>query len=272
MNAPLSDPEVRYLEDLLPKVRDVVSRAGDFIREERKGFSQESIETKGHNNDLVSYVDRTVEQRLRDGLQRLTPGCGFLGEEGTDTSSGKDQVWILDPLDGTTNFVFGIPVFSVSVALEIRGIVALGLVLEVNQNELFTAIRGLGARLNGQRIRVASDRLPQDALVATGFPYHDFSRLDSYVRLLAHVMQHTRGVRRLGSAAVDLAYVACGRFDAFFESGLKPWDVAAGGLIVEEAGGRVTTYSDTPDFLYSGSLLASNGEIHAAMLSLLHGN
>jgi myo-inositol-1(or 4)-monophosphatase len=254
---------------LMAPLADSVRAVGAFIRAERDRFSIEDVETKGHTNDLVSYVDRTAEEMLRTALSRLTPGCGFIGEEGGSQDASGDTVWIIDPLDGTTNFVFGIPVFSVSVALYRNGSPELGIVYEVNQDELFWAVKGGGAWLNDRPIRVAADRDLAHSLLATGFPYNDFSQLPQYLEMLTQFLTHTRGLRRLGSAAVDLAYVACGRFDGFFERGLKPWDVAAGALIVQEAGGTVTDFAGGPNYLHGATLLASNGRIHPEMRALV---
>lgn len=271
MNIPVLESALATAHPLMAPLADAVRQVGAFIRAERDRFSIQDIETKGHTNDLVSYVDRTAEDRLRAALVALTPGCGFIGEEGGTQAEGHRQVWIIDPLDGTTNFIFGIPIFSVSVALYEDNQPVLGVVYEVNQDEMFWAVRGAGAWLNDRAIRVAADRDLALSLLATGFPYHDFRQLPQYLDMLAQFLQHTRGLRRLGSAAVDLAYVACGRFDGFFERGLKPWDVAAGALIVQEAGGTVTDFAGGNGFLHGANLLASNGRIHPEMLALVGG-
>ena len=249
--------------DLKQLTDDVAALCGDvaaFIRAESARFTEASVERKSLNN-LVSYVDKTAESRLVEGLGRLLPEAGFIAEEGTgERRAGLN--WIIDPLDGTTNFVHGIPCYCISVGLGGSDGMLLGVVLEVTRNESFTAWKGGGAHLNGLPIRVSQrDRL-QDSLLATGFPYDDFGREAQYMELLRALMHNSRGIRRLGSAAADLAYVACGRFEAFYEYGLNPWDVAAGALLVQEAGGTVTDFINGGDWLFGEEIVASNGHIH----------
>ena len=256
--------------DLKQLIDDVAALCGDvaaFIRAESTRFTEASVESKSLNN-LVSYVDKTAESRLVEGLGRLLPEAGFIAEEGT----GERKVglnWIIDPLDGTTNFVHGIPCYCISVGLGGSDGMLLGVVLEVTRNESFTAWKGGGAHLNGLPIRVSQrDRL-QDSLLATGFPYDDFGREAQYMELLRALMHNSRGIRRLGSAAADLAYVACGRFEAFYEYGLNPWDVAAGALLVQEAGGTVTDFINGGDWLFGEEIVASNGHIHEELTATI---
>ncbi|WP_035565117.1 inositol monophosphatase family protein [Hymenobacter sp. IS2118] len=240
--------------------------AAEFIRQEATTFDRAKVEHKGLH-DLVSYVDQETERRLVAGLRALLPEAGFITEEGTagpDTHS-EEFTWIIDPLDGTTNFVHGLPVYAISVALLHRKELVVGVVHEVNRDESFRAVRGGGAFCNEQPIRVTDVLTLGGGLVATGFPYKDFDRMSSYLPLLAAFMQRTHGVRRLGSAAVDLAYVAAGRFEGFFEYNLNSYDVAAGILLVREAGGQVTQFLAAGDPLFGREVLASNGHIHAQM-------
>ena len=243
---------------------------GAFIRQEGATFDRNKIEHKGFN-DLVSYVDKTAEERLVAGLSQILPGAGFIAEEGTADDRQQKQVWIIDPLDGTTNFTHGLPPFAISVALVQEGTPVVGVVYEIGANEMYSAVAGEGAQCNGKPIQVAASTQLSQCLMATGFPYNEFAWLDKYLNVLQKFMQHTHGVRRFGSAAVDLAYVACGRFDGFFEYGLKPWDVAAGGLIVQEAGGQVSDFSGADNWIFGGEIMAGNG-VHSEMLQIVKEN
>ena len=252
------------LKQLTSDVAALCGEVAEFIRAESARFTETSVESKSLNN-LVSYVDKTAESRLVDGLGRLLPEAGFIAEEGTgERKAGLN--WIIDPLDGTTNFVHGIPCYCISVGLGGSDGMLLGVVLEVTRNESFTAWKGGGAHLNGLPIRVSQRTRLQDSLLATGFPYDDFGREAQYMELLRALMRNSRGIRRLGSAAADLAYVACGRFEAFYEYGLNPWDVAAGALLVQEAGGTVTDFINGGDWLFGEEIVASNGHIHPELI------
>ena len=236
--------------------KEVVQEVGKFIRTESTQFDTIKIEHKGLN-DLVSYVDKEAEKQLVDGLRAILPESGFITEEGTATSTNEAYKWIVDPLDGTTNFMHGLPVFSISVALMYQEQLVLGIVYEINRGELFYAYKGAGAWLNDQRIVVSPTAKLSNSLLATGFPYHNFEKLETYLKLLQHFMKHTHGLRRMGSAAVDLAYVACGRFEGFFEYNLNPWDVAGGAFIVQEAGGFVIDFQGGGNYLFGRSIIAS---------------
>ena len=227
------------------------------MAEERKRFDVSMIKTKGLH-DLVSYVDKESEKRIIRQLSEFLPESGFIAEEGTSDKHGERYNWVIDPLDGTTNFIQGVPVYAVSIGLLDGDELVLGVVYEVGRDECFYAWKNGGAYLNGELIRVSNIATSHDALLATGFPYSNFEQLDKYMSLLKWAMTEARGVRRLGSAATDLAYVACGRFDSFFEYDLKPWDVAAGVLIVKEAGGVVTDFGAGNDYLFGGEIIASN--------------
>lgn len=248
--------------ELCIKTCNIARSAGVFIAGERRGFRQTMIEYKGLH-DLVSYVDREAEQRIIRALSDLLPGSGFIAEEGTNNQRGEVYNWIIDPLDGTTNFIQGIPVYSVSIALMEHDEPVLGVVYEIGQEECFYAWKDGGAWLNGNPIQVSACNDIHGALLATGFPYTNFEKLDDYLNFLKWAMRNSRGVRRIGSAAVDLAYVACGRFDAFWEYDLKPWDVAAGVVIVKEAGGLLSAFDGTEDYIFGRNILATNPRLES---------
>ncbi len=245
------------LESLVAPVRELVEKTGAFIAEQYGKVSDDAIEFKSFNS-LVSYVDKEAEKQLVDGLSKILPEAVFLTEEETVESQKGKLKWIIDPLDGTTNFLHQLPFFSISVALENEGEIVLGFVYEVNRKECFYAWKSGGAFLNGKPIHVRKVKTLEETLIATGFPYYDYDMIDAYLNVLQTFMTDTRGIRRLGSAALDLAYVACGRFDAFFEYSLNPWDVAGGAIIVQEAGGKVVDFNGGNDFLYGGEIVASS--------------
>ncbi len=249
-------------QEICEASRKVVLQAGAFIRAQAGKVEQQSVEEKSVNQ-LVSYVDRQAEIILVEGLGKLMPNATFLTEEQTVENKQSDLQWIIDPLDGTTNFLYNIPVFAVSVALQEAGKTVVGIVYEINRDECFYAWQGGGAWLNDRAIRVSETQELAQALVATGFSVDSFGRLSPHLKAVNHFIQNTRGVRRLGSAATDLAYVACGRFDLFFEYNLNPWDVAAGVLLVEEAGGVVTDFSGGDNHLYGKEMLAASGVVHS---------
>lgn len=253
--------EMVDLLEVLARTKVVAKAAGDFIRNERKGFDRDKVEHKGLN-DLVSYVDKETEKLIVEGLRQILPQADFITEEGTAARDGRSYTWIIDPLDGTTNFIHGLPVFSVSIGLRYEEEIVLGVVYEVNNDEMFYAVKGQGAYLNGERIRVSQANALEESLIATGFPYSAFGRIDDYLKVLRALMEKCHGLRRLGSAAIDLCYVACGRVDGFFEYDLKPYDVAAGVIIVLEAGGKVSDFKQGNDYLFGGEVLATNNHIH----------
>lgn len=214
-------------------------------------------------NQLVSFVDIETEKLLVQKLEKLVPHCKFVTEEGTENGlDSASKTWIIDPLDGTTNFLHGLGAFSISVALYEGNEAILGVVYVPIWDEMFSALKGNGAKLNGNPISVAKTTQLKESLIATGFPYYEFDQMEAYLGILKELMQKTHGLRRMGSAAIDLAYTACGRFDGFFELGLSPWDVAAGILIVEEAGGRVSDFVGGNNFLYGKSILASSAGVY----------
>lgn len=253
------------LNQILERTVAISREAGAFIQQERKSFDIGKVERKGVN-DLVSYVDREVEQFVVDRLHELLPEAGFITEEGTSEAKGEIYDWIIDPLDGTTNFIHGLPVYSVSIGLKKQEEIVLGVVFEVNQNECFSAIKGGGAFCNGIPIEVSETRELSSGLIATGFPHNGQDQISGYLGVLKSLIENSRGFRRLGSAAVDLCYVAAGRVDGYFQHKLHPYDVAGGSIIVEEAGGKVTDFSGAGNYLFGGEIVASNGALHQELL------
>ena len=242
---------------------EAARRAGEVLMASY-GSSQHRVEQKGQA-DFVSEVDRAAEAVVLETLQRECPDHGFVLEESGRLDAERDFVWIVDPLDGTTNYLHRFPFFSVSVGLAHKGEVVLGVVYDPLRNELFSAEKGDGLRLNGLELRVSRNDADR-ALISTGFPFRVRQHLDSYLGLFKDVFEAVSGVRRAGSAALDLAYVACGRVDGFFELGLSPWDVAAGSLLVQEAGGQVSDFHGGTAFLWEGDIVASNGRLHETLV------
>jgi myo-inositol-1(or 4)-monophosphatase len=228
-------------------------------------------------NDFVTEVDRAAEAAIIEVLTKAYPDHDFLAEEtGTDGMQGhrtgraaSDYVWIIDPLDGTTNFIHGFPQYAVSIALSFRGQIQQAVIYDPVHNDLFIASKGKGAMLNEKRIRVAQrDRL-DDSLIGTGFPFRDFDNLDRYVAMFRELTQKTAGLRRPGAASLDLAYVACGRLDGFFEMGLMPWDAAAASLLITEAGGLVGDFKGEQDFLFHENIIAASPKIFGQLVTIL---
>lgn len=249
---------------------EVIRPVGRYLMEQRVGHSD--IETKSLNS-LVSHVDKTAEVRLVKGLKAVLPEAGFLAEEGTEgADEGVRFRWVVDPLDGTTNLIHGLPVFCVSVALVDGDAPIVAVVYDPNRDECFTAVKGGGTHLNGERVRCSDCSSLQHALVATGVPHWDFTRMSEYLQAMTAFAKGTRGLRRMGSAAIDLAYVACGRFDVFFEYSLQPWDIAAGLLLVQESGGTTCDFKggDGAEVLLSGKeTLASAPGLSGEVLSVI---
>lgn len=256
------------LEKLSKDVIDISKTAGDFIRQERKNFDPDRIEYKGLN-DLVSYVDKTAEKMIVSALTQVLPGAGFITEEKTINKVADRYNWIIDPLDGTTNFIHGVPTYSVSIALKEYEDLVLGVIYEINLDECFCAWKDAPAYLNGQEIKISNIPTVDKSLIATGFPYYDFEKQPAYIELFTELMKSSHGLRRLGSAAVDLAYTACGRFEAFYEYNLNAWDIAAGVVIVRQAGGEVVNFKGGDEVLNTRELLATNGKITGEMLGII---
>jgi len=255
-------------ELLCNKVISIVRLTGNFIRKEAMQFDANKIEYKGLN-DMVSYVDKTAEQKLVQNLEKLIPDTGFLTEEKTINREGKTYKWIIDPLDGTTNFIHGLPTYAISVALYEDDKAVLGVVYELNRGEMFYSYKGGPAFMNKKEIQVSVNPDLKSSLLATGFPYYQFDKQDQYLQLLSEMMQKTHGLRRMGSAATDLIYVACGRFDAFFEYNLQPWDFAGGCFIVQQAGGEVYNFSGGDDFFNTREIVATNGKLSAELIEAI---
>ncbi len=268
---------VMNLSRLSQEINAIARQAGAFIRQESRAFDRNVTEYKDVNN-LVSYVDKEAEKQLVEALHNLLPEAGFITEEGTTgprpagtEADTRGLNWIIDPLDGTANFIHGLPVFSVSVALADGGQSIAGVVYDVPRDECFSAWQGGGARVSlrgaaDETIRVSQATTLGESLIATGFPYYRFEGMQRYLQILESLMQQTHGLRRMGSAAIDLANVACGRFEGFYEYNLNAWDMAAGVLLVQEAGGIVTDFAGGNEFLFRGDVVAG-GAAHGALLT-----
>jgi myo-inositol-1(or 4)-monophosphatase len=246
----------------------VMIDTAQFMQKQKANFEQTHVSSKGLNQ-LVSFVDIETEKYLVKALNNILPNAGFITEENTSEIGPQSYNWIIDPLDGTTNFIHGVPVYSISVALAQNNTILVGAVYEIGRQELFHAYLGGGAFLNGEAIKVSPCINLQNSLMATGFPYYDFEQMSQYIDVLKHLMKNTHGLRRMGSAAVDLAYVACGRFDGFFEYGLHAWDVAAGCLLVSEAGGQLSDFKRRDNYVYGDSIIASNGHLQVPLQDII---
>jgi len=243
-------------------------RAGSIINRAALGGEALVVKTK-RANDFVTQVDRAAEEAIIEIVRKAYPDHGFLAEESGATSKDAEYRWIIDPLDGTTNFIHAFPQYCVSIGIEHRGALAHAVIYDPLKNELFTASKGRGAFLNDRRVRVSKCTRLQDALIGTGFPFKEVSRLERYGRQLERFMRVAAGVRRAGAAALDLAYVACGRLDGFWELGLSPWDMAAGALLIQEAGGLVGDLEGEAGFLERGDICAGTPKIFPALLEAL---
>ncbi|MCF2488428.1 inositol monophosphatase family protein [Dyadobacter sp. CY347] len=260
------------LEQLTQQTIEIVRQASSFIQQEAALFSRDKIEYKDLNN-LVSYVDKEAEKLLVAKLSTLLPEASFITEEGT-TGQEPDPTalnWIIDPLDGTTNFIHGIPVYCVSVGLARGKELLVGVIHEPSLNEMFYAWQGGGAWCNGKPMKVSNVESLADSLIATGFPYYKFEKQKRYMYILELLMQRTHGIRRMGAAAVDLAYVAAGRFDGFYEYNLNSWDMAAGVLMIKEAGGTVTDFNGGDNYLFGGDIIAAAGG-HKELVEVIREN
>ncbi|MEY2340615.1 inositol monophosphatase family protein [Acidithiobacillus sp. IBUN Pt1247-S3] len=239
-------------------------KAGDIINRSIDRVNEIRVASKGPH-DFVTEIDQRAEAAIVEIIQRAYPDHGILAEEGTRIED-REFEWIIDPLDGTTNFIHAVPSLAVSIGVRRNNRMEHAVVYDPLRNELFTASRGGGAHLNDRRLRVSQRRELDDSLIATGFPFRDFSYLDEYIAIFKNLMQKTAGLRRAGSAALDLAYVAAGRYDGFWEFHLKPWDIAAGTLLIQEAGGLATDFHGEQDFFQSGNIVGGNLRIHAQLL------
>jgi len=261
---------MRLMHPMLTTAVKAARRAGSIINRGARDIDLLQVTAKGPK-DFVSEVDHAAEAAIVQILHAAYPDHAILAEEGTarDANAGAEHLWIIDPLDGTTNFLHGFPQYCVSIALQHRGHIAQAVVYDPVRNDLFTATRGRGAFLNDRRMRVSKRQHLRDSLIGTGFPYREGGGLDLYVRMMRAMMIETAGIRRPGAAALDLAYVAAGYYDGFWEIGLNPWDVAAGSLLIAEAGGLVGDLSGEGDYLYGGQVIAANPRVFAQMVKLL---
>ncbi len=248
----------------------IVKETGSFLKKEVKAFDKARIEYKDSANNLVSYVDKEAERQLVSQLSQLLPEAGFITEEGTVTHRSETFNWVIDPLDGTTNFIHGLPIFCVSVGLIYENQPILGVVYEPNLDECFYTWQGGGAFCNETPIYTSTAPSLEHSLIATGFPYHVNGKLGVHMTILQDFVHHSHGIRRFGAAAVDLAYVACGRFEGFYEYNLKSWDMAAGVLLVQEAGGKVSDFNGGNTYLFGGKIVAGAAHIHTPMLDLIN--
>ena len=242
-------------------------RAGSIITRASEDIGSLTINDKGYN-DFVTEVDLASEKEIIRVLKASYPDHAFLGEESGLTHQA-DNIWIIDPLDGTTNFLHGFPQYCISIALEQKGEITQAVIYDPNRNDLFTATKGQGAYLNQRRMRVSNKSKLKESILGTGFPFRDFQHLPVYLKIFEEVVRGTSGVRRPGSAALDLAYVAAGWFDGFFEINLSKWDIAAGGLLVTEAGGIVSDFSEKDGWLESGNIIASNPKIYEPLIKII---
>lgn len=260
---------INNIAAICQQVCAVAKEVGAFIKNEADKVKADDIIVK-YKNNLVSYVDTTAEKMIIERLQQILPDSGFIAEENTVAPTDNDYQWIIDPLDGTTNFLRNIQSYAVSIALAYQGTIIIGVVYEINKAECFYAWKDGGAYLNEQPIQVSTTSDFTWAFLATGFPYYDFGVFDAYVEVLKVLMKETKGLRRLGAAAVDLCYVACGRFDGFFEHSLQAWDVAAASLIIQEAGGIVCDFKGGTDYIFSKEIVASNPSIYTPFFSVVN--
>ncbi len=255
------------MQALLNTAVKAALRAGDIAIRQLKHLDEIKVHSKSAN-DFVTQVDKAAEESIIDTIQKYYPDHAFLAEE-SGNQGDSEYTWIIDPLDGTTNFIHGLPIFAVSIALRIKGRLSVSVVYDPNRQEIFTAIRGRGAQVDGHKIRVSGRRYLEGALIGTGFPYRSHERMTSYLAMLEQVLLNTADVRRPGSAALDLANLAAGRLDGFWEFGLNIWDIAAGSLILREAGGLISELEDKDDYLATGNIVAGNPRVHDALKKLI---
>lgn len=260
------------MQPMLNTALSVARTTAEMIYRAYEQVDTIEVESKGAN-DFVTQVDRASEQRIIEGLRKRYPRHSFLGEEsGLQEGEDKDYVWVIDPLDGTTNFIHGIPHFAISIALKVKGQLEVAVVLNPMNKEEFTASRGRGAQLNGRRIRVSKQTKLQNALLATGFPFRPGQDriFNAYMGMFQDLARTTAGIRREGAASLDLAYVAAGRYDGFWEFGLSEWDTAAGALLITEAGGLLGDLNGRMDHLRTGNIVCAPPKLFKAMLQTIH--
>jgi len=259
----------KYIE-LIPTIKKAIYAGGEILLSNLGKLSQKDIGSKG-KNDFVTKVDKESEECIVEILSQRTPEFDILTEETKPEETKNEYRWIIDPLDGTTNYIHSFPFFSISIALEKNSEIVLGMVFEPLRRELFFAENGEGAFLNDKRIYVSKRKTLSESFLATGFPFRAHNHIDMYLRIFREMFLNSSGIRRAGSAVLDLCYTACGRLDGFWEMKLSPWDVAAGSLIIQEAGGKVSDWNGEEDYIFGGTIVGSNGNIHSEMLSILKG-
>lgn len=257
------------MKNITIEVCELARETGKFLADKIGKLSTDDIRMKGIH-DFVTYVDKASENLIIKSLKNILPEAGFIAEESPEIKRGERFNWVIDPLDGTTNYIHGLPLYAISIGLLDGKTPVSGVVFEVNSNECFYAWKNGGAFLNNNPINVSEKIKIHEGLFATGFPYYDYSKLDPYLEFFKFLIKNSHGVRRLGSAAVDLAYVACGRFEGFYEYGLHPWDVTAGALIVEEAGGKVTDFTGKNNFIFGKEIVATNGILQEEFLEAMN--
>lgn len=256
------------MHPMLTNAVKAARRAGSIITRASQDIGALKIRTKTYN-DFVTEVDHAAERAIIEVLKDAYPDHGFLGEESGTDRPDAPNVWIIDPLDGTTNFLHNFPQYCISIALQQQGQITQAVVYDPNRNDLFTATRGRGAFLNDKRIRVTNRLKLQESIIGTGFPFRDFAHLDPYLAMFKDMVKKTSGVRRPGSAALDLAYVAAGWYDGFWEIGLSKWDIAAGSLLIQEAGGIVGDFEGNESWFETGNIVGANPKIFAQILQTL---
>lgn len=244
--------------------------AANVIQQRNRISRIVDIEKKAGLNNLVTEFDKNAESAIIEVIKRAYPDHNILGEESGREDNRSDITWIIDPIDGTTNFIHGHPQYCISIAVKEKNQITNAVILDPNRNDLYKAILGKGAYLNDKRLRVSKTNYLEDALIATGFPTYDMSFLDKYMNILKDMIKHTSGHRRCGSAALDLAFVAAGNVDGFWEFNLKPWDIAAGVLLVKEAGGIISDFDNTQNFFESGNIVAGSPKIVPELLKIIH--
>ena len=259
---------IKTMHPMLNVAVKAARRAGTVINRASLNLERLQVDRKQHN-DFVTEVDKAAEAAIIETLSEAYPTHGFLAEETGEHNVDAENIWIIDPLDGTTNFIHGFPQYAVSIALAVNGVTQQAVVYDPTRDELFTATRGSGAYLDRRRLRVATQDRLANALIGTGFPYREDQDLEKYLKIFGEMSRQCAGLRRPGAASLDLAYVAAGRYDGFFESDLKPWDMAAGALLITEAGGLVGNYRGEEGFLKSGEVMAGNPRIYAQMVQCL---
>ncbi len=254
-------------EEICRQTIVAVEKAGEYVMEQLRNKNRHVTEKGEHN--FVTNIDKQSEEILVEELKKIVPGAGFIAEEGSGGTAAEEYNWIIDPIDGTTNFIHGVYPFAISVALAQNLKPVVGIILELGRNECFYAWKDGGAYMDGEPIRVSTAESMQQSLIALGFPYVKDERLPRFMKSVDWMLRNTHGVRRLGSAATDIAWVACGRYDGFCEFGLSPWDIAAGVVILEEAGGKTADFSGGDAYLFNEEVICSNGKNHEEFVQIV---